>query len=45
MSEATFFLQLFLGITGSIVGAILVLWISERVARALWTDGDPKEPH
>ena len=45
MSEAIFFLQLFAGIAGSIIGAILVLWISERIARALWSDGDPKEPH
>lgn len=45
VSEVKFFLQLFFGITGSITGAIFVLWISERIARALWSDGDPKEPH
>lgn len=45
MSDAAFFLQLVAGIAGSISGAILVLWVFERVARALWSDGDPKEPH
>lgn len=43
--EVKFFLQLLAGITGTIFGAILVLWCADRIASAFWRDGDPKEPH
>jgi len=45
MDEVRFFLMLFCGIVFTILAAILVLWCAERLARALWRDGDPKEPH
>ena len=44
-ADLEFFLQLVCGITATILIAIVVLWCAEQVSRALWRDGDPKEPH